>query len=1116
MNPISQNYIDIVSGNLESLCDTMDSISEIEASATTDFSTKRNEFFAKSDILDTISGPQKHDAWFKKTLDGFKITREHVDETLDAAMRILSSDTVSPNQKTQIAKKVAMLHDRLEYADDGLIRMQGSSTKDPRRYLILTHSMLEFREGAEAKIREVEHVGQIQRPKATNKRKHLGLGFGVSINELPPDIRSEYIKILATEIKKTDSEGSPYLAMANEYFYKDFPGAKLKARALHQQFKIKNGKADSHENIVKPTAAQFSAAMKILHEQFPGYTECAYNDNQRVAVANLLQIILCGEDLNPDSEFCIQIKETEDKATEPYETDFPGDKSYAMHRIDIFESRKDNVPSASMMRNKKESAANGFNNDFVQELLIQYEPVQVNDLVDGAVNVVQALTSLQDQGIVANANSTIDSIFPEAEFTKVFEKFLSAPLPKRNWESSDQAENVRKKLVEKLSKGVAFSDLVVNEIASDLNLAIPDVREEISKIWPQEKREMFNDRAGQVQKLIKDTTLTQKDIDSIVEKSGCKPEEAEPLLRLLALDTLISRVAQETDRIHFEHNLHASIGSFTKDCIDRTLNNFTIGDEPKLRLGKESGTNLFQRISTSYLAHLTKNTPDAALQIDELNRSDLLESLNTLNLPSSDSSNFSEEAFLKILEPHLKAYAPKKSKSFTENEQKIYDALTEKLESEQYTKSIVTDIASDLGLDSVEVKDAIDRMWEPVAQKRFNQLMGAVVYSRIPQEQLSDLSAATGRPPKEIEPLLRLKFIQMMGLMNQSVMAHFTTEIVPITFLDYQHPADTSYTHNAPPAGIDNTFRFTPDFRGLTYEPVFKFQFAPSQLELEGRADPFARGATIASTGESKFTITDFSSTAPATNRQLSDLNISWKSPVAYAQHLASLIDPSIQEKSFRENLHTLKWTPWPDIDLSVQNAATLNEEYGIKGSQDINARIDRAFISFTQWSNANATGSEEVATAAEEFVNLLRNIALDLPDAEAKGVVTAHINKVIGQILDVEENRLDNMLKPIASNPGRGTISLQDAIENITRNDCQYLTPKRAKSVEKKIQSTVQAYKKWSNATPKDTSAKKAELIGILQRSLRVEIAETIDKETPEYITSLFDVVANALKELE
>jgi hypothetical protein len=202
-----------------------------------------------------------------------------------------------------------------------------------------------------------------------------------------------------------------------------------------------------------------------------------------------------------------------------------------------------------------------------------------------------------------------------------------------------------------------------------------------------------------------------------------------------------------------------------------------------------------------------------------------------------------------------------------------------------------------------------------------------------------------------------------------------------------------------------------------------------------------------------------------------------------------------------------------------VQNAATLNEEYGIKGSQDINARIDRAFISFTQWSNANATGSEEVATAAEEFVNLLRNIALDLPDAEAKGVVTAHINKVIGQILDVEENRLDNMLKPIASNPGRGTISLQDAIENITRNDCQYLTPKRAKSVEKKIQSTVQAYKKWSNATPKDTSAKKAELIGILfilQGSLRVEIAETIDKETPEYITSLFDVVANALKELE
>ena len=93
---------------------------------------------------------------------------------------------------------------------------------------------------------------------------------------------------------------------------------------------------------------------------------------------------------------------------------------------------------------------------------------------------------------------------------------------------------------------------------------------------------------------------------------------------------------------------------------------------------------------------------------------------------------------------------------------------------------MIDDIASDLTIPREEVKAAIDRMWEPTKQQEYNQLMGAVVYSRIPQDQIVKLASATGRSEKEVEPALRLKFIQMMGLMYQSVMAKFTEELVPI------------------------------------------------------------------------------------------------------------------------------------------------------------------------------------------------------------------------------------------------------------------------------------------------------------------------------------------------
>lgn len=1118
---MTPEYINRVGRNLESLCDTMDSISDIEASSTTDFSTTRNEFFAKSGALDTLRGADAHEGWFQKTLKGFDITHEHMNETLNAAMRILSDESVTPSQKDAISERVAKLHQRLEFAEFGMIRMQGNSRKDPRRYILLTHSMVQFREGVEATIKKVEQLGKIQRTPSLPPNKHLGLNFGVSINKLPPDIRREYIQVLQVEVRNSESGQSHYLAMANEYFYQKFPGAKLKAKAIHQKFQQEHGKADFDRasSTVKPTAAQFAAAIKILQEEYPGYVECAYDDNQRAAVANLLQIILCGEDLLPDTEFCIQIKETEGKSTTPYETDFPGDKSYAMHRIDIFESRKDNVPSESMMREEMRHASAGFSNAFVGELIDEYKPLTAAELLKPDFDITVAIARLRGSKVVRDTEPTESSIFPEKQFLEVFHKYLSAPLPKQDYRKSDQSENIRKSLIAKLERDEPFSDLMIKSIADELHLELSVVNDEIVNIWPDEQQREYQKRKAQVGKLIEDTTLSEDDIQQIAGEDH-KKEEVEALLRLLALDALTSAVAQKTDSLHFEHNIHASISSFAKDCIERTLNDFTIGEQPSQKLGEYSAPVFFERSATSYLSHLSTNTADATLQIQELNESDLLKALNTINLPSSDDSNFSEEAFLTLLQPHLRAYFPTKPESPTEDEQKIYDALIEKIKREPFTESMIDDIAEELDFDFADVEKAIGKMWEPIKQKRYNQLMGAVVHSRIPQDQIAQLASSTGRPSKEIEPILRLKFLQMMGLMNQSVMAKFTEELVPMVFEDFEHPLDPSYSQKAPPAGTANTFRFTQDFRGLTYEPVFKLQVSPSQLELEGSPDYFSPGAVHAAIGHSTFSIADFTSHSPATNRQLSDLSVSWKSPVAYALHLSGLIEPKEFKADYDKKFEALQWVPWHEVDLSPENATQLNELHGIKGADDINKRIDDAFLAFKQWSNAETTDNRKVAESANHFIEILVEISTKIPDSENKQIILEHIDQVIGQVLKVEEERLDRILLPISRNPGRAAISLDEAVEVATVNDCQYLTPKRAEQLKGQIETALMVFNTWAEASQQDeVGSRKQKLEGILfscQALLVAKMAEDIKTEPPEYLLNLESFVDAALLQLK
>ena len=470
---------------------------------------------------------------------------------------------------------------------------------------------------------------------------------------------------------------------------------------------------------------------------------------------------------------------------------------------------------------------------------------------------------------------------------------------------------------------------------------------------------------------------------------------------------------------------------------------------------------------------------------------------------------FPESAFLKVLKPHLNEYSPRLPLTPSDEELIIFGALIKKIQSEPFADSFISDIASDLGLDETQVKNLIDKMWEANKIQRYNQLMGAVVHSRIPVDQMEKLMQSTGKQKKEIEPVMRLKFIQMMGLMNQSVMASYTGEIVPTAFMDFEHPLDSSYSHNAPPAGIDATFQFTPDLRSLTYIAEWKFQSAPSQLELEGRSDPFLKTATESARGISRFSLSDISSSKPPTNQQLTELNISWKSPVGYASHLSGLMNPERLKVAYHKRFIGMKRFPWSQIVLS--------SETGVEG---VNNLIDQVYLNFKQWSNANSTGNKEVMDEAKTLIEQLTEISTEIQESDGKVLVMKHLDEVIGKILTVEEQKLDNLLQPLIYNPGRGNISLHESCRVLTENDCQYLTSKRAAELEQKIEDTVHAFTIWQEGVPGevDTSTKKEQLKSILislQLNLTATSIEDMDTPDPSHIESLKQTLDSAFEKL-
>src|SRR5690606_5247457 len=88
-----------------------------------------------------------------------------------------------------------------------------------------------------------------------------------------------------------------------------------------------------------------------------------------------------------------------------------------------------------------------------------------------------------------------------------------------------------------------------------------------------------------------------------------------------------------------------------------------------------------------------------------------------------------------------------------------------------------------------EVQRIIDAHWDPTNQLVFKGLQEALHYSRLSPAALQQLQETTGCPAEEIEPVLRLKVLEFMILINQAGLS-FPSGKTFLPIASYQNPVD--------------------------------------------------------------------------------------------------------------------------------------------------------------------------------------------------------------------------------------------------------------------------------------------------------------------------------------
>jgi len=891
-------YFSKIQSDLDLLTSTFESIAQVPLTGTTDYSTSHRTFLSKTLPQSLVSTANMREEWLQKTLSGLSFTKEHAHQTLEAAMKILIDPDMDLSKKEDVARRISQLHQSIAKADKGMRLIQKGSAKDQRRYILLTRAMVNLKYAAECDLTRIERAATSLFPEsAIPKSSTISLEFEIPLDDLKPEILKQYIIVLSEELKKPEAERSSYLDMANFYFFDRISEAQMMAKDLHLKHKeiFSDITIDRESKTISVTKDAFEKAQSLLYQHFPGRTAAAYTPEQHAAVAELMQIILCGEELHPENECCFRLIETEGRSTPECETEISERSSYALH------------------------------------------------LIEAAV-----------------------------------------------------------------------------------------------------KTEKQNDRRA----------------------------------------------------------VTSSVHQFCKDCIDR-LNGFACGDYTQ-PLGVQDRPVFFLRAGQMYTEHLMANPHDAELQAREMRDSDLLKALTSLGLPfqehGKETSIFPEEVLLDLIDPALEQYRPKLPAEPQANDQRLLAALIKYTRNEPFDNETIDLVAGELNLSPAIILEAVERLWPSTNRGRFNQLMGAVVHSRLSPDVIREISSKTGLPESEIEPIVRFKFFQMMGLMNQSVQSIFSMHTVTETLGDYQHPLDPEQQTNAPPSVIRNIFRFSPDFRSITYESQWQFMSSDKQQQLEGRP-PSLDGSVIAGQGSSRFTIPDVNTNIPARCTPLTEITFSWKAPAGYVSHLSGLINPTPLYEKFVDSLDNIR------ADKQIGSQAQLDETLQM---------IRQAVSDYTQWSNAEQKGNVQAALQGSMFIDRLAELASASPNNRYRGPLLDQIDQAIEEVLKIEEERFNRMIEPIELRPGRDMVSFDQACRLATTNHCQFLDPARAGELEMKIDEMLFVFTEWSNRTPEsEINAVEEKRAKILVHFQDLQKALPTGQKAPTHIVKLNDKITDAIFKL-
>jgi len=324
----------------------------------------------------------------------------------------------------------------------------------------------------------------------------------VALETLSPMLLNEYSRNILKQLAKAPKAlDRSFFERADQFFDKSWENALSQVSSMHQAFHSKYDSnnliqtSESDDVIVTSTLFQLKMAIDLIKKQFPHLTSLAYNLNQRIKVARLIQVILAGPSLLtkplPQSDLCFQILELIGKQSPPKMIYLAPYKNFIDYQFATFHQRKQGQEVDDYFKSNLIASVEQFIKDCLKctgnQIVINTNVFEVGKNIPGTnQSVFSIIKDLFGQYLRNNPLKAKELIKDEESllFEKILEYYpcdakeltlskfpkscfnqILAPYLKRYSSSSDPAEqHIHRQLLD-LQTATDFDDALIQEIA---------------------------------------------------------------------------------------------------------------------------------------------------------------------------------------------------------------------------------------------------------------------------------------------------------------------------------------------------------------------------------------------------------------------------------------------------------------------------------------------------------------------------------------------------------------------------------------------------------------------------------------------------------------------------